>query len=373
MKKLIEIIVSAILIISLPLLAQAEWLDCSGMDSDDTVTVNIKLASDGSSVVAGGATTERKGSVDSNYYYNFTTEVAGTTYVIECIPTAIASNAFSFTLSGRETFVNAAVGLVATQASVDAIQEDVDAIGGDYSLSLIDVADNLSDVEDDVYAVWTDTQTLNTRLSDIWAGYLTSNLESNTASAASLSSANWLLLTNETYGLAAVQTYLSGTMLPGINDIKGGGWADESLVSIQADLDNPTQYKATGFSTFNPATDEVDIGKVKGVAVTGIADFQGDVTTVAANVVTLLDRLTALRAGYLDNLSGGAVALQSYVDEVESLLKDATIGLSALKTAIGSGGLTAQQVRDAMKLAPTAGAPAAGSVDKKLDNIERHN
>lgn len=36
----------------------------------------------------------------------------------------------------------------------------------------------------------------------------------------------------------------------------------------------------------------------------------------------------------------------------------------------GGASLTAQEVRDAMKLAPTAGAPAAGSVDEALDNIE---
>ena len=36
----------------------------------------------------------------------------------------------------------------------------------------------------------------------------------------------------------------------------------------------------------------------------------------------------------------------------------------------GGGGLSAQDVRDAMKLAPTAGAPAAGSVDLHLDDIE---
>lgn len=34
------------------------------------------------------------------------------------------------------------------------------------------------------------------------------------------------------------------------------------------------------------------------------------------------------------------------------------------------GGLTQQNVRDAMKLAPTAGAPAVGSVDQHLDDIE---
>jgi hypothetical protein len=36
----------------------------------------------------------------------------------------------------------------------------------------------------------------------------------------------------------------------------------------------------------------------------------------------------------------------------------------------GGASLTAQQVRDAMKLAPTVGAPAAGSVDLHLDTIE---
>lgn len=36
----------------------------------------------------------------------------------------------------------------------------------------------------------------------------------------------------------------------------------------------------------------------------------------------------------------------------------------------GGSGLTAQQTRDAMKLAPTVGAPAAESLDEKLDNVE---
>src|SRR5690606_6756081 len=47
---------------------------------------------------------------------------------------------------------------------------------------------------------------------------------------------------------------------------------------------------------------------------------------------------------------------------------DAVINVPAASG--GGGGLTAQQVRDAMKLAPSAGAPAAGSIDKHLDDIE---
>lgn len=42
--------------------------------------------------------------------------------------------------------------------------------------------------------------------------------------------------------------------------------------------------------------------------------------------------------------------------------------IAAVKAQIGTG-LSAQEVRDALKLAPTAGAPAAGSVDAHLDTL----
>lgn len=42
---------------------------------------------------------------------------------------------------------------------------------------------------------------------------------------------------------------------------------------------------------------------------------------------------------------------------------------NALEQGPTGSGLTAQQTRDAMKLAPTVGAPAAGSIDEHLDNI----
>jgi hypothetical protein len=43
--------------------------------------------------------------------------------------------------------------------------------------------------------------------------------------------------------------------------------------------------------------------------------------------------------------------------------------LSDQVDALSLGGLSAQNVRDAMKLAPTAGSPATGSIDKHLDDI----
>lgn len=73
-------------------------------------------------------------------------------------------------------------------------------------------------------------------------------------------------------------------------------------------------------SVFDSASDEVDIGSVKGVAVASVGDFKADVSALAtaaalAVVSTYVDdletRLTAVRAGYLDNLSGGGVALEA--------------------------------------------------------------
>jgi hypothetical protein len=46
-----------------------------------------------------------------------------------------------------------------------------------------------------------------------------------------------------------------------------------------------------------------------------------------------------------------------------------TDALEAIADGVGGGGLTAQETRDAMKLAPTAGAPASGSIDEHLDDI----
>ena len=61
-------------------------------------------------------------------------------------------------------------------------------------------------------------------------------------------------------------------------------------------------------------------------------------------------------------------------DQLDGLPGDVDAQLSATHGAgnweSAGAGLTAQQVRDAMKLAPTGGAPAAGSVDEALDNIE---
>jgi hypothetical protein len=51
----------------------------------------------------------------------------------------------------------------------------------------------------------------------------------------------------------------------------------------------------------------------------------------------------------------------------QGLAGDTSVGV--VTEVFDAGGLTAQEVRDALKLAPTAGTPAAGSVDAHLDSL----
>lgn len=53
-----------------------------------------------------------------------------------------------------------------------------------------------------------------------------------------------------------------------------------------------------------------------------------------------------------------------------SLVNNTAVRMGIIFQDTTVGGLTEQQVRDAMKLAPTAGAPATGSVDEHLDDID---
>ena len=58
-------------------------------------------------------------------------------------------------------------------------------------------------------------------------------------------------------------------------------------------------------------------------------------------------------------------------DAADAVRTELAVELAHLDADVSSagGGLTAQETRDAMKLAPTAGTPAAGSVDAHLDTI----
>ena len=74
---------------------------------------------------------------------------------------------------------------------------------------------------------------------------------------------------------------------------------------------------------------------------------------------------------YIDGVPNAGIleVLKKIVDDNGGADFDATTDSLEKIASSGATGLSAQQVRDAMKLAPTSGAPAAGSVDDHLDDI----
>ena len=92
----------------------------------------------------------------------------------------------------------------------------------------------------------------------------------------------------------------------------------------------------------------------------------------------------ALEANNLDHLAGTAIAIPdvpsgTYIDQImddgTTAYDRTTDSLQAIRDRgdaawTGGGGLSAQDVRDAMKLAPTAGAAAGGSIDDLLATVE---
>lgn len=88
-------------------------------------------------------------------------------------------------------------------------------------------------------------------------------------------------------------------------------------------------------------------------------DVDVNVKTITANAITA----TAINA---DAITDAKVAADVTIASVSGAVGSVT---GAVGSVTGGTGLSAQETRDAMKLAPTAGDPAAGSVDAELDSI----
>lgn len=108
---------------------------------------------------------------------------------------------------------------------------------------------------------------------------------------------------------------------------------DTNVDAILVDTGTTIPAQISALNDFDPATDEVDLGSIKGTA------------------------LTETNAGDLAN------NVSQFYDVNPTTTKTVD------DVGVAGSGLTQQNVRDAMKLAPTAGAPAAGSVDEHLDDI----
>ncbi len=96
------------------------------------------------------------------------------------------------------------------------------------------------------------------------------------------------------------------------------------------------------------------------------ADMNGDMVGLVFTLADCLPISYAIRTS--ENLVGVAQTGDSYARLGAPAGASVSADIAAVKAQIGAG-LSAQQVRDALKLAPTAGAAADGSIDDLLTDM----
>lgn len=89
-------------------------------------------------------------------------------------------------------------------------------------------------------------------------------------------------------------------------------------------------------------------------------------TATSSNFSTLFSRL-----GVPNNLGGGANLSQNLLDMAGTGFDYTNDTLQKIRDNLGGSGLTAQQVRDAMKLAPSAGTADSESIDQLLSLLKQ--
>lgn len=146
-------------------------------------------------------------------------------------------------------------------------------------------------------------------------------------------------------------------------DVSAGGEAGVDW----ANVGSPTTTVGLSGTTIKTATDvETDTADIQGRIPAALVGGRIDANAGAiSNSVITAAKFDGSTAFPLTQADSGATAIARTGADSDTLetLSDQIDGVGA-----GSG-LTAQETRDAMKLAPTAGAPAAGSVDAHLDTL----
>jgi len=123
----------------------------------------------------------------------------------------------------------------------------------------------------------------------------------------------------------------------------------------------------SAITTYDPPTDAEMIARTLATADYG----------TSANQTTLLNRIGAFTGTATNSVLGFFKALMrsdatdpSDLGGTFTALTDSTQSIRDNHTTIATGGLTQQNIRDAMKLAPSGGGGASGSIDTHLDTIE---
>jgi hypothetical protein len=98
-----------------------------------------------------------------------------------------------------------------------------------------------------------------------------------------------------------------------------------------------------------------------------VANQVDDLATTLATILASADEIQT------DLADGGRLdlILDAILASTDELQTDWVDGgrLDLILDSVATGGISAQAIRDALKLAPSAGSPDAGSIDEHLDNI----
>lgn len=185
------------------------------------------------------------------------------------------------------TNLDATVSSRASQATIDTVDGVVDAILVDTGTDIPATLTTIGNLVDD----------LETRLTAARAGYL-----DNLSGGAVALQASAAAIEADTQD---IQTRLPAALTGGRMDASVGAMAANVMTAAAAAADLTTELQS-GLATAAALS-----------AVSGLVD-------------DLEGRLTAARAGYLDNLSAGAVALQSSVDSLEAGVVLTSAGIDAI-------------------------------------------
>jgi hypothetical protein len=163
-----------------------------------------------------------------------------------------------------------------------------------------------------------------------------------------------------------------------VTEIQAGLATSAALATVQADTDDiQARLPATlNGGRMRSHVEVMDAGTITAAVIaTGAVDADALATDAVTEITVAVDAAVTASHGvgsYVDSGTPptvGAIADQVWDEVLAGHLTPGSTGFALDAAAAGGAGLTAQQVRDAMKLTPTAGAPAAGSVDEHLDDI----
>ena len=254
---------------------------------------------------------------------------------------------------------------------------------------------DVANVKTDTAAILVDTgTTLDTKLNNIQGATFdtaTDSLEAlrNRGDAAWITATGFSTHTAADVWAVATRVLTAGTNIvlakgtgvTGLNDLDAAGVAAATwnaatatygsvgsyglLVETNLDALITSRLAASGYT----APDNTGIADIKTEVLTHPTLGEIEASSVLAKEATLANAtygLAALKA-LLDAIDT-STELQARFTEIKGA-GWTTETLKVIKDSISGGGTDPQVIRDAMKLAPTAGAPVVGSIDKHLDDI----